>query len=201
MFDYKKQNDWQPDGNYLQSPVDIKDDNVKILHQLIPFAIVDQIEITKIENTGNNIKYSGIGKAMIFGHKYNFQQLHFHHPAEHLINGKAADFEIHFVFTNEIGQMIVVAILLNVGEDSPFVQQLIEQKLFNPQLKIPTAVSGYHYLGSLTNPPLIPGVEWLIVTDPILSIGKEQLEWFKQHFAENARDVQPMQNRTIEKFE
>ncbi|MFT8744489.1 MAG: carbonic anhydrase family protein, partial [Lentilactobacillus hilgardii] len=55
----------------------------------------------------------------------------------------------------------------------------------------------FHYLGSLTTPPLTEGVEWLVITNPNVSISADQLAWFKAHFQPNNRETQDLNGRLI----
>ncbi|WP_395320190.1 carbonic anhydrase family protein [Fructilactobacillus frigidiflavus] len=198
MLNYDKQMDWQPVNDYWQSPVDFRKSDVEVESEALTFFIQQPLRITKIENLGNNLKYKGYGSAEILQRPYQFQQVHFHHPAEHLIDGQAAAVEVHFVFESSIGQVLVLALLFKIGQVSSLVQQLVEQKVAKLELTLPQSSEVYHYLGSLTTPPLLPGVEWLVVSSDQLTISQEQMNWFTEHFPTNARQVQPLQNRKIE---
>nr|WP_252893052.1 carbonic anhydrase family protein [Lentilactobacillus otakiensis] len=57
---------------------------------------------------------------------------------------------------------------------------------------------GFHYLGSLTTPPLTEGVEWLLVSNPDFTVSDDQVEWFRKHFGKDDRKLQPLNGRSIE---
>ena len=59
---------------------------------------------------------------------------------------------------------------------------------------------GFHYLGSLTTPPLTEGVEWLVLTNPEFTISDRQIDWFHQHFGDDNRDPQPLNDRQVELY-
>ncbi|NDR77402.1 carbonic anhydrase family protein [Fructilactobacillus sanfranciscensis] len=198
MLDYSKQNDCQPDVDYLQSPIDIRQADVSQEKQRLSFKIEEPLLITIVDNLGNNLKFSGNGSVEILQRTYQFQQAHFHHPTEHLIGGQASALEVHLFFTSSIGQTLVLALLFKLGKANDLVQQLIEQKFGDVDLQLPNDSVIYHYLGSLTTPPLQTGVEWLVVTSADLTLNQGQLDWFTKHFPVNARRVQPLQKRPIE---
>ena len=43
--------------------------------------------------------------------KFRLKQFHYHEPSEHLIDGRVADFETHFVHADEKGNLAVVGVL------------------------------------------------------------------------------------------
>jgi carbonic anhydrase len=57
---------------------------------------------------------------------YYLQQVHFHTPSEHHINGKHYDAEAHFVFKNQYNKLSVIGILysVNAGGFSKFLDSI-----------------------------------------------------------------------------
>jgi carbonic anhydrase len=109
---------------------------------------------------------------------YGLKEFHFHYPAEHLLNGKLAPMEIHFVFhkhgASDCGasEYLVVGQLIVQGPENAELQ-----KIFGPDVKLPgpgesqpignitvghilrgfpDATRSYRYAGSLTAPAEIP---------------------------------------------
>ncbi|CAD5897516.1 Carbonic anhydrase (fragment) [Carnobacterium maltaromaticum] len=50
----------------------------------------------------------------------------------------------------------------------------------------PVDLSYYHYLGSLTTPPLIENVEWYVMEYPV-EVSQEQLKIFNTYYKDNNR--------------
>ncbi|WP_252898240.1 carbonic anhydrase family protein [Apilactobacillus ozensis] len=162
MLNYDNQNGWPNQlGNY-QSPIDLNtevstkyDDNLAISSDMY-------YQLTQEINDSTTIRLLGHGNATIFNRKFTFQQLHFHLPSEHTIDGKTNPLEIHLVHTNAIGQTVVVAIMVNKGNSNADLQAIInhfnnkEDQSVNISTNqwIPSLAKGFHYLGSLTTPPL-----------------------------------------------
>ncbi|MCK8624382.1 carbonic anhydrase family protein [Apilactobacillus xinyiensis] len=208
MFNYDNQNGWPNKLGHYQSPIDLSstdsinyDDNLAISSDMY-------YQLTEEINDGNTIRLLGHGNATIFNRKFTFQQLHFHLPSEHTIDGKTHPLEIHLVHTNEIGQTVVVAIMVNKGNSNPDIQSIINH--FNNNVEqpvnistnqwIPSLAKGFHYLGSLTTPPLTEGVEWLVITNAAITVSESQLQWFHNNFKHNNRKTQPLFERKVELY-
>jgi carbonic anhydrase len=109
---------------------------------------------------------------------YGLKEFHFHYPAEHLLNGKLAPMEIHFVFHRHgvsdcsANEYVVVGQLIEQGAENAELQ-----KIFGPDVKLPgpgesqpignvtvgrilvgfpAKTMSYRYAGSLTAPTEIP---------------------------------------------
>jgi carbonic anhydrase len=65
---------------------------------------------------------------------------------------------------------------------------------------VPAHAHVFHYLGSLTTPPLTEGVEWYVLDAPTATVSAEQVAWFAAHYPENNRAVQPLAGRVVEQF-
>ncbi|MDU5950016.1 MAG: carbonic anhydrase family protein, partial [Paenibacillus macerans] len=61
---------------------------------------------------------------------------------------------------------------------------------------LPAHLSYYHYLGSLTTPPLTENVEWYILTEPV-ELSQEQLNEFYKYYDNNHRDIQELNDRKV----
>jgi carbonic anhydrase len=55
---------------------------------------------------------------------YNLRQFHFHEPSEHHIDGKTFPMEMHFVHQNEAGEILVMAVLMEVGPEPPALKNI-----------------------------------------------------------------------------
>ncbi|MFZ2683138.1 MAG: carbonic anhydrase family protein, partial [Trichococcus flocculiformis] len=64
----------------------------------------------------------------------------------------------------------------------------------------PANKSYYHYLGSLTTPPLTENVEWYVMANPV-EVSAEQIAAFKEYYEGNNREVQPLDERSVLKYE
>lgn len=205
MFTYDNQILWHPQSGHQQSPINLSSPITPGHATTLPFQISAPYQLRLETDDRTTIKVLGEGNASIFNRSFQFTQLHFHCPSEHLINGQPSALEIHLVHQNAIGQLCVVALMVNQGLADTTLQKLIGKFSVDHEVPltltlshwVPKAATGYHYLGSLTTPPLTEGVEWLVITNPALTIGTEQLQWFKTHFAANQRQPQNRDERPI----
>ncbi len=143
------------------------------------------------------------------GEVFDLVQLHFHHPSEHLVQGKRYEMEIHMVHKTEDHQYAVIAILANHGKGNETIQNLwnhipaqIDQVLVEPDQWIdanglfPDSNTYYYYNGSLTTPPCTENVTWFVLEEPI-EVSKDQIEYFRKFIEHNARPAQKIKHRIV----
>jgi carbonic anhydrase len=156
---------------------------------------------------------------------YPFAQSHFHAPAEHTLNGKVYDGEMHFVHKATDGSIVVVGAFIEkkTGATTPSyvsnyftqIKKVTTTTSVNATLGayiplIQSAVSSghvYNYLGSLTSPTCDETVEWFVLQEPIEVNAAEftaLASTFKRIEASDggkfARPVQALNSRTINEF-
>lgn len=194
-------------GRY-QSPIDIHDTKraalppIRFEYKPSPLHIIDN---------GHTVMVNyGPGSFISVGDKkYELKQFHFHRPGEEKIHGKSFDMSLHLVHADDDGKLAVVAVLLQRGEDSPFVHELWnylpkeknkEELLDNVQIDVSQIVPpdrGYYsFSGSLTTPPCSEDVTWYVLKHPAM-ISAEEIERFSQLYRDNARPTGPLNDRVV----
>jgi carbonic anhydrase len=145
-----------------------------------------------------NIKNGGVvaeGKNV-----YNLQKIELHSPSEHEIRDKISPLEIHLIHKNKNGEILIVAIFANLGDENPaFAAMLnnIKQRFtINTNDLLPKATAYYAYNGSLPYPPCSEGVKWRVIKSSI-TISKAQLTAITAVIGRNARLPQPVYMRQI----
>ncbi|MBR9923180.1 MAG: carbonic anhydrase family protein [Bacteroidetes bacterium] len=135
------------------------------------------------------------------GYPYRLQQIHFHEPAEHRVDGIIYPMEMHMVHSDSAGNITVVGIFIKEGPENTDLQALweslpehpAEHKHPNERCDIvhllPEDGAVFHYTGSLTTPPCSEGVEWFVMEKPI-RLSKSQIERFKKLYHGNNRPIQ-----------
>ncbi len=151
---------------------------------------------------GHGIEIGLKGQAIIDNRLFSLQQFHIHAPSEHLLNDYRFDGEIHFVHQAEDGRMAVIAVFLKAGKTSETFSQILDNvnqdQNFACNLNdlIPKNKAYYHYLGSLTTPPLTENVEWYILAHPV-QLSSKQLAEFHKLYPYNNRQLQPLNGRPV----
>lgn len=204
-IDYCEQQEWTVASGLRQSPIDIQTKEVQFLAEENEVILSFESSRPEFLNNGQNLQLLGRGQALLNHRHYSFIQMHFHADSEHTINGKAFPLEGHFVFQSANGQLAVVAVFYQIGKHNTDFEQTLEQfavqteisnELFSVTELFPKEKSYYHYLGSLTTPPLTEGVEWYLLSIPV-EVGHEQVERFIQIHGKNNRQIQPLNGRPI----
>jgi carbonic anhydrase len=190
-----------------QSPIDI--DN-PIAAELPPLRYDYQSIGTTIVNNGHTLQISAApgSRLIVDDESFALQQLHFHSPSEHHINGEAFLMEAHFVHQNTEGDLAVVAVLYRQGPQNEVLATLgqlapeevgsvsnleFDFKLISDRTN---PASYYRYTGSLTTPPCTEGVRWF-VSKSIHTISVEQRDEFVELIGEDARGPQPLNSRLV----
>ena len=147
-----------------QSPIDIKD-GIKV--DLEPIKFNYQPSTFRIVDNGHTVQVQvGEGSISLTGKSYELVQFHFHRPSEEKINGQRFDMVVHLVHKADDGQLAVVAVLLERGNENPFIQTLwnympLEKNapvsppsaMVDLNALLPASRNYYTYMGSLTTPP------------------------------------------------
>ena len=148
-----------------QSPLNIKGPFEKVRFNVVPDYKPGPL---KIVNNGHTIQVnvSPGSKIRIDGKAFDLLQFHFHRPSEEHINGKPSAMVIHYVHKNDSGELAVLGVLLQEGNENPGIKTLWshapskegpevapDNVAFNPANLLPREMEFYHYDGSLTTPP------------------------------------------------
>ena len=190
-----------------QSPIDIKD-GIKV--DLEPIKFNYQPSTFRIVDNGHTVQVQvGEGSISLTGKSYELVQFHFHRPSEEKINGQRFDMVVHLVHKADDGQLAVVAVLLERGNENPFIQTLwnympLEKNapvsppsaMVDLNALLPASRNYYTYMGSLTTPPCSEGVLWLVMKQPV-QVSPEQINIFSRLYRNNARPIQPSSGRLI----
>ncbi|MFD1319219.1 carbonic anhydrase family protein [Loigolactobacillus zhaoyuanensis] len=206
-LDYMQQAAWSFSSGQQQSPVALHVDSSQVIQaaDLLEWQVPYYGET--LSDQANNMQLAGKGYAKLDHRNYRFVQLHFHAPAEHVIEAQKPVMEWHFVHENTLGQKAVIAVTAVLGKENPQLAQLLAAFIPKTALPLPEAVlltsllptRGliYRYVGSLTTPPLSEGVEWFVAAEP-LTVSPEQLAQYRQLFPQdNNRALQPLNQRPV----
>lgn len=207
--------DWQNEGfgdcgGKVQSPINfdtsrtIKAQLSDVITSYQPFKmkIVDNGHTLQV-NTPNNLK------IQLNGTEFTLKQFHFHRHSEHHINGNASEMELHLVHVDEVtGNITVLGILLEKGAENALIEQVLNNVPVNKKEEVVTAVElnlrdilpggldYYTYTGSLTTPPCSQGLQWIVFKEK-MTVSDEQIKAFEGFYHDNARPIQPVNNRPV----
>jgi carbonic anhydrase len=192
-----------------ESPIDLKDAVPARLGKLT----VDWRPIPlRAVNNGHAVQVDApAGSALTMaGKRYELQQFHFHHPSEHLLNGRRFPLEVHFVHRAADGTLGVLGVMVELGQTNPVLQAVLDATprekgatrardgdQIDPRGLLPGGLSEFfRYEGSLTTPPCTENVDWVLLRQPIQASPK-QIEDFEGFYAANARPIQALNRRFL----
>ncbi len=229
-WDYSlKGNNWECGCNEgaEQSPIDIPDISNVIESSASPYFTFNNIEakspVTSIDGelkTQENIKikyfknairilHNDIGKIVTLdGSVYIGEEIVFHTPAEHKINGKKMDMEMQIIYygrsKGDIAKQVVLSFLFQrrAGVYNKFLEDLdifnlpnetnpvkeIKNNLYIPKIFYNSdedmdlkakPFSFYTYQGSLTMPPCSEGTIHYVISEPI-PLGSVVIQLFRE---------------------
>jgi len=194
-----------------QSPINLKQQKAVGTTSLPGFDVYYRETALKLVNNGHTLQVNiPLGSYIkINGHRYELLQYHFHTPSEHQRDGFNYPMEMHLVHKDGDGNIAVIAILFQEGEENEtlaelmsFLPQKLKQQEIHESVKIhpakffPADKKFYKYSGSLTTPPCSEGVYWMVFKQPIQA-SVTQLEKMHEYLGSNARPVQGQNARTL----
>lgn len=190
-----------------QSPIDLTGavaqdlGDIDFTYRPVPLNVVDNGHTVQVNIAPGS-------SASIRGESYSLLQFHFHSPSENVVDGKPYPMEMHLVHEDGHGRLAVVGVFITEGAANDAIgtawQHLPETGhsnapegvSVNPKDLLPDDRAYYHFAGSLTTPPCSEGVNWNVFRSPI-ELSAEQIANFRKRYPNNARPVQPLNDRIL----
>lgn len=196
-----------------QSPIDIRDAR-KVELPALRFEY-KSAPLKYLVNNGYTIRVNyhapGSGDYLIVGStRYQLTQFHFHRPSEETVDGQRYDMVAHLMHEASDGRIAGVAVFLKAGQPNAMIQRIwdhipktegTEQEIpgveVDPAGLLPSDLSYYKYMGSLTAPPCTEGVTWFVLKTPV-ELSAAQIHAFAELYPHDVRPVQPLNGRIVE---
>lgn len=162
-------------------------------------------------NDGRTLRVEVQGENLLTvrGSSYRLEYFDFQHPAGEMVNHAGFAMGVHLVHRNAQGQAAIVAVLLQPGDESAFIDKIwtyvpldqgdrvgMPAGWFDVATLLPQDQRYYQFFGSLTQPPCTEGVLWMVLKQPV-TLSAAQLRLFTQMFPANARPVQALNGRIV----
>jgi len=204
-------------GGRSQSPIDLTNP-VSVGGSLQFDYLTAEADLLLFDNTHTvEAEWEGPVVAQLSGEPLNgsyvLQQVHFHSPSEHTINGQRFDLEMHFVHQRSSdNQTAVASLLLQRSSDestllsplAPFLYNVsLEKESVHPEwsdrlslILLPYFEDFYVYNGSLTAPPCSENVQWVIAST-VAQISDSHFAALQHLLHNNSRSTQAGNGRVI----
>lgn len=211
-LDYENQDEWDFESGAMQSPINIETSAAEAMTEDGSLTLDYAEEVIDVIDNGHSIEMEDGGQATIAGRSFELKQFHLHSPSEHTLNGENFPIELHFVHKAQDGRLAVIAVFFKEGTANAAFQAILDDVQANEASDVasglslnvaellPANKSYYHYLGSLTTPPLTENVEWYVMANPV-EVSAEQIAAFNEYYEGNNREVQPLGERSVLKYE
>lgn len=185
-----------------QSPIDISGaeeaelEPLEFTYVTVGGQVVDSSYAVHVRSEG--------GTLQIRDRMLTLQELHFHTPSEHTIDGRRFDAAMHLVHADDDSQLVIVELPFIVGDENDFVEDVLQQLELVEEDRSEVDIedleledAGYYaYDGSMTTPPCSQEVRWIILSEPA-TLSDEQLENIAAHHPNNIRPLQQLNDRKI----
>jgi len=204
----------------LQSPINILSDQSEIGKHNITFNFKDKIN--KVQNLGHTVQldFEPGSTVKTGGKTFEFKQIHFHTPAEHLIDGITYPMEMHVVNTlvcqdkEDTTEYLVISFLFKMGKENKFIKEFIDlipgdknksEDLSTGTVNLKNLInynpkkllkSYFFYKGSLTTPPYTESVNWYVMKT-IIDASPVQIQQINKIQGDNARRIQALYDRSV----
>jgi carbonic anhydrase len=200
-----------------QSPIDLptglEPEEGSKRRRYVPAAlrIARNEHVADILDNGHTIQVNSDagGVLELDGMEFYLIQGHFHSPSEHTVEGEHAPLEMHLVHEGPGGRLAVVGLLIEEGDrtaafdaiiqnlpSAPGEMRHVEGVTVNALDLLPDSELYYRYEGSLTTPPCLEIVTWLVMAESVTLSG-EQMRSFTSLIPGTNRPVQPLNGREV----
>jgi carbonic anhydrase len=188
-----------------QTPIDISpSQTLPTLPVLTPLQLTLRPTEISLLNNGHTLELeAGAGDTLTFnGVVYDLLQVHFHTLSEHTVDGVRYPMEQHAVFKDaRTGALAVIGMFYKIGASSAFLANFTElpektgqtfesRRTVNVRDSLTATDSYFAYSGSLTTPPCLEIVTWLLLKTPA-EMSQEQFARFWRVMGNNFRPTQP----------
>lgn len=199
----------------LQSPIQLCDQNARKsdFHNLFNTRYhLTQFETSFFNHTVHLTPLASEElNVLFFNHKrYILDDIHFHLPSEHQINQKSFPLEMHLVHRSKENELLVLGItVIPNKEPANLEKSRIDSLALDPRISgrgllvpvdvaklLPIRKQFFHYTGSLTTPPTIGPVDWIVFKNQTY-MRKGLLQAFKENIGKTNRPIQPLGNRIV----
>jgi carbonic anhydrase len=191
-----------------QSPINISQ-TVKADLPALQFDYVSTAQSIINNARTVQVNFNAGSSLQLDGQAFGLKQFHLHSPSENTVNGQAYPMEMHLVHAAPTGELTVVAMMFQEGQENKKLaklwKELPQQAGDAIELKqhdiaaafLPSDLSYYRFNGSLTTPPCSEGVRWIVLKE-VQQASKAQIQAFAalmQH--PNNRPVQAQNARLV----
>ena len=149
--------------------------------------------VARLPKGAQRLSYAGMNLSL--------EKISFHAPSEHTIKGVHYDGEIQLLHYNSNRKLYILSVLIKGEPGAPSSEflQVVNQAAqsqegatwygASPDLLLPENLQYFTYKGSLTYPPCVEGVTWLVLDEPLIW-AKSDLRQIQQLLGRNVRPIQ-----------
>lgn len=165
---------------FNQSPINV---TTNFSEHDLRFSHKDSVVVKKNNKHNATLRFFGDNFVWRGRKQYRLWNINFHHPSEHLVNGKNYSLEMQISYKSDDEQWLKLAVLLepsdkdnnNFDEMTNFLIEGKKEGKIDSSKLIPQSDKAFFYEGSMTTPPCKEGVKWYVMQE-VVNISKEQMQ-------------------------
>ncbi len=189
-----------------QSPIDIagyaKGDSPPI-----SFSYRKEAESVTNAGTAITVNYPSGNRLGLSERTYQLETVTAHTPSEHHVDGKSYPLELQLLHSQTFGDVAVVSMLFEIGDENPLVQEIVDSMpsevgtadvtgVLNARGLMTKDLGYYSYKGSMTKPPCAEPVDWFVMLETG-TVSQGQVDALQNLTGANNRPLQALNGREI----
>ena len=189
-----------------QSPIDITG-YAEGSSPPISFSYRREAESVTNAGTAITVNYPSGNRLGLSERTYQLEAVTAHTPSEHHIDGKSYPLELQLLHSQTFGDVAVVSMLFEIGDENPVVQEIIDNMpsevgtsevtgVLNARGLATKDLGYYSYKGSMTNPPCAEPVDWFVMLE-LGTVSQAQVDALQNLTGANNRPLQALNGREI----
>lgn len=197
---------------HTQAPIDITSSQKMPVPPLAPLLVSYEPADLDVVNACNQyevkVRFPDNKWLKVARKPYRLSEIVFHEPGEIAVNGKRPAMSLQFIHLSPELSFLIIEVPVIAGKENSVIRTILEHipdggkeekvadRKINAMDLLPADHGFYFFRGSLTRPGCNEGVMWYLMKNPV-EMSQAQIDKFKKYYHDNARPLQPVNDRPV----